>query len=234
MTTRQATPRNALEPPRPPAGATPVIATDFDRTFTQADLTLSGESIQKARELRRSGACVILVTGRRAAQLPVHALRGCFDAMVLEGGAIWGRPGNWTIPPTSSHFWGISEALQDSGHDVIEGWASFSAPLAAEQTLRANRGDVTAMRNVDRIDVTPFGVDKASGLMRSLDGMRLTKPWVLAVGDGANDVPLAILAHASVAVANADPLLIEQADVHAPYPSDRGFLWAVGGVEDSR
>lgn len=230
MKTRQTTPRNALEPPTVPSGHTPVVATDLDRTFTKDDLRLSQDAIQQARQLRRRGVRMVLVTGRRASEIPVPQLRDAFDAMVLEGGAVWGRPGHWTIPPTAQPFWTLSERLAAAGHDVRDGWASFSAPVAAEADIAAQSAHANAHANVDRIDVTPPGVDKATGFRHALDALQIPRPWILSIGDGRNDIPLARVANVSVAVANAEAELVEAAAIHSPHPAHRGFLWAVQGL----
>lgn len=228
--TRLTTPRNALEPPKAPAGFTPVVATDLDRTFTQANLKLSPEALRKAKQLRTQGIRMVLVTGRRAADMPLATLRDAFDAMVLEGGAVWGRPGQWTIHPTPTTFWDVADELESRGHDVQTGWGSFSAPIAAIEDLDAHAAILTQGINVDRIDVTPRGIDKATGFTNALAALRVAQPWVLAIGDGRNDIPLAKLAHSCVAVANAEAELMEAASVQSPYAAHRGFLWAVQGL----
>lgn len=234
MNTRQATPRNALEPPTVPQGRTPVVATDLDRTFTQEDLRLSPEALRKARQLRAKGVRMVLVTGRKAADLPLPQLRGAFDAMVLEGGAVWGRPGQWTIPPAPPAFWDLAEGLARQGHDVQEGWASFSVSAQANDDLAATSIPASANLNVDRIDVTPSGVDKGTGFGEALADLRIATPWVLSIGDAPNDLPLARMAHASVAVSNAHPSLVEAAGFRSPHAAHRGFLWAVKNVADWR
>ncbi|MFO1534528.1 MAG: HAD family hydrolase [Thermoplasmatota archaeon] len=215
----------APEAPEAPPGRPVVVATDLDRTFTREDLALSPEAIQRARRLRQEGVHVILVTGRPSAELRAHELRGCFDAMVLEGGAVWGRPGRWTVPPVPDALWEAAKAAAAQGHGVREGWASFSASASAATFLQG-RG-LSWRCNRDRIDVTAPGVDKGSGLRAALDELRLRDPWVLGIGDAANDIPLFGAAAASVAVANAEPELAALAGFRAPHPAHRGFLWAV-------
>lgn len=212
--------------PEAPVGRSVVVATDLDGTFTRPDLTLAPEALQRARRLRQQGIHVLLATGRPSAELRFHALRDCFDAFIIEGGAVWGRPGRWTVPPAPQELWWAAEDLAAAGHDVREGWASFSAPASAAALLEG-RPAIAWRCNRDRIDVTAAGIDKGTGLHAALADLCVKDPWVLGIGDAANDLPLFAAATASVAVANAEPGLASAALHHAPHPAHRGFLWAV-------
>ena len=207
--------------PEPPAGRTIVVATDFDRTFTHTNLLLSKEALHRAAELRKAGIVTLLATGRTEAHLPLHRLAPCFDGFVLEGGAVWGRPGRWSIHTTHPSFWSAADVLEGLGNPVQRGWASFSAPVAPLQ------GGANVRRNRDSYDVTPPGVDKSTGLRSILEELRVERPWILAVGDALNDIPFSGLADVTVAVANAEPEFVRAASIHAPEEADRGFLWAV-------
>ena len=220
--------------PVPPAGRTVVVATDLDRTFTHQDSTLSLDAIRRARQLRRDGVRVVLVTGRPERELALRAFRGCFDRMVLEGGAVWGQPDSWVIPAAPAALSQAALTLESRGHEVRRAWTSFSVPNGAEADLAAFSPALAWRRNRERIDVTPPGVDKATGLKMAMKDLDLTDPWVLAVGDGLNDVPLLQAASVGVAVANAEPELLAIAHIRAPHPAHRGFLWAVSRLGPDR
>ncbi|HET6398932.1 MAG TPA: HAD hydrolase family protein, partial [Candidatus Thermoplasmatota archaeon] len=206
--------------------------TDFDRTFTDEQLRLCPDAIARCRELRRRGLRVLLVTGRAEEELPEGgAIDGCFDAMVLEGGALWGLPGSLQRAPANDRLWALAARLAAGGLDVRRGTCSFSVEAAAEPLLPVDDPHLTWKRNADRIDVTPPGVDKAFGLRQVLGTLGLQQPpWVVAIGDSTNDVPFFAAADLAVAVANAVPQLLEHADLQAPYPACQGFLWTTASL----
>lgn len=217
-----------VAPPRPPPGRLAVV-TDLDRTFTRMDLAIDPEAVQRARALRRAGITMVLATGRPLTEIPLSNLHGAFDWMVIEGGATWGRPGRWTTTSIPPEFWNSADSLLDEGIDVRQGAASYSIPAEAEGQLAGTAG-LAMHRNCERIDVTPAGVDKASGLHQVL-GTGHEQPWLLAAGDGENDLPLLRIANVGVAVENASPALKAAAHLVAPHRASRGFLWAVRDLD---
>ena len=215
-----------MRPPAPPRR--PVcVATDLDRTFSNADLTLSPRALARAQELRRQGVTMVLATGRSERELAMDRLRPCFDAMVIEGGARWRSGGRWHAVADVEALWTLADALESEGHDVRRAVASFSVAAEAEALLPRD-DSVTWLRNAERVDVTPAGVDKAFGVRRALGGQ---SPWLLAVGDSHNDVPLLRGADCGVAVANAVPEAVAASTMVAPFAASQGFLWSVQGLD---
>ncbi|MCA1819333.1 MAG: HAD hydrolase family protein [Halobacteriales archaeon] len=217
-------------PPRPPHGRAAVVASDFDRTFTRPDLTVAPEAVARARELRRRGVRLVFVTGKTEQEFPWQAVAGAFDAVVLEGGAVWGWPRALQATAAPPALLRLGRDLAAEGHDVRRGVASLSVPLAAGAALERLGAELAWRVNWDRIDVTPRGIDKGTGLRAALALLGLAAPWVLAVGDGANDLPLFAAADATVAVANADSGLQAASDAVAPAAAHHGFLWAVSAL----
>ena len=60
--------------------------------------------------------------------------------------------------------------------------------------------------------VLPTGMNKATGLIAALQELKLSAHNVVGIGDAENDLSFLSLCECSVAVANAIPLLKEQAD----------------------
>lgn len=212
-------------------GAGGVVVTDFDRTFTNADLSLDPDSLAAARRLRGKGATVILATGRRAQDLEAWPeVTEAFDGFVLECGAVWGRWGDWRL--TSDHTHAVNEvadALAAQGCLLDRGAASCSLPAEWMPQLQAHpaRPRLSVQPNRDRIDVVPAGVDKAVGLHLLLAELGLSGVPFLSVGDGENDLPVFAAARRAVAVANAAPIAQQAAHEVAPAEASKGFLWAV-------
>ncbi|MGH3170433.1 MAG: HAD family hydrolase [Trebonia sp.] len=73
------------------------------------------------------------------------------------------------------------------------------------------------------LDVSPAGVDKASGVARALDILGIAPEDAVAFGDAPNDIPLFKLAGRAVAVANAHPDLLAVADAVTESVTDDGF-----------
>src|SRR5688500_16812610 len=90
---------------RAPKGRQMVVAMDFDEALAQGDAGAAEKARRCAAHMRRQGIVTVFVTARRLQQLAKTPLRGAFDAIVLEGGAVWGLPGNWNIHPTPTTFW---------------------------------------------------------------------------------------------------------------------------------
>lgn len=70
------------------------------------------------------------------------------------------------------------------------------------------------------VEVLPAGVSKATGLAFVLERLGLRPSQVVAVGDGLNDLEMLQLAGRPVAVAGAEPALLQRARFVAPAPPD--------------
>lgn len=193
----------------PPAGRPLVVAMDFDEALARGEEAGAERARRCAIRMRRHGIVTVFVTARRQQQVAETPLLGAFDAVVLEGGAVWGLPGNWTIHPTPTSFWDAADEVSWRGHDVQEGHASFSVPEEAANELQGLASLASWQANRDRIDVTPLGVDKGAGLMAAIADLGITEPWIVVVGDLAEDAALAKVADAAIPVAQAEPALLE-------------------------
>jgi hydroxymethylpyrimidine pyrophosphatase-like HAD family hydrolase len=220
----------AVQSPRDGASPFGLVVTDLDRTFTREDLALDDGAIAAARRLRQAGVTVVLATGRRVQDLeqwPV--LHDAFDGFVLECGALWGPWG--ALRATSTDTAAVRSAaatLRAEGCQIDEGVASCSVPADWARRLDAlpERPRLSVQPNRDRLDVVPFGVDKAAGLRRLLSGLGGPPRRMMAVGDGENDLPVFAMADHGVAVPNAAAVLLQAADEVAPLPAAAGFVWA--------
>lgn len=80
------------------------------------------------------------------------------------------------------------------------------------------------------VEASPLGISKPT-FMRHLTRTRdLARNRMLAIGDGANDVPLFAAVGQSVCVANAEPSLIAIADWLAPSNASGGVALALRGL----
>jgi Cof subfamily protein (haloacid dehalogenase superfamily) len=81
---------------------------------------------------------------------------------------------------------------------------------------------VTRHLGADAVELGPAGVDKGSGLMWLCDHLGIASSEVLAFGDEWNDLTMLQWSGHGVAMANADRLVLDQADEIAPSNADDG------------
>ena len=62
------------------------------------------------------------------------------------------------------------------------------------------------------IEVLPFGIHKAAALSQLLERLHCTQDELVCVGDGLNDLTMIEYAGLGVAMANANPVVLDKAD----------------------
>ncbi|MEA3191538.1 MAG: hypothetical protein QOD77_2120 [Thermoplasmata archaeon] len=211
--------------------AADVLVSDLDRTFSTEDLELDPDALKAAEHLRKRGVRCVLATGRGFRVLSAHPLlTRAFDGFVLEGGAVWGTPGDWRLTKADlGAVHAVADALEAQRIPVRRRSASCSIAIENAAALAGipASGQCSLQRNRDRMDILPMGVDKGVGLRRLLESWGEPDARVVAVGDGENDLGLFAASTYTVAVANAVPALRAAADEVAPLPASQGFAWVV-------
>jgi len=84
------------------------------------------------------------------------------------------------------------------------------------------------------LEFSQHGVTKGSGLAFLADRLGLSSERTVAFGDGQNDVELLEWAGYGVAVADADPRLLELADFVCPPAEEEGVAQVIEAVLDSQ
>lgn len=79
----------------------------------------------------------------------------------------------------------------------------------------------------DVIDITPYGIDKATALVHAAELLNIPIEETIAVGDSANDVPIIRAAGLGVCMANGVPEALEAADVIAPSNNENGVAYVI-------
>lgn len=77
------------------------------------------------------------------------------------------------------------------------------------------------------VEGTAFGVDKGSGLRKLCDLLGISPARVLAIGDNDNDIPMLAAAGYAVAMGNATPGALAEADWVAPSIAEEGAAVAL-------
>ena len=77
------------------------------------------------------------------------------------------------------------------------------------------------------LEIMPRGIDKAHSLLRLLSGIGLTADQMICCGDGYNDLTMIETAGLGVAMANAQPAVLEKADYITKSNDEGGVLHVI-------
>ncbi len=194
------------------------LATDYDGTIAD-DGAVAAPTIAALERLRSAGCKLILVTGRELEDLSRCTPRlDLFDRVVAENGAVLYRPATREVrmlaePPPAAFV----ARLREMGVDPLSIGRSVVATevpndiavqaaiheLGLAHRIVLNKGSVMAL---------PAGISKESGLRAALAELRISPIETVAIGDAENDLSFLNLCGITVAVANALPVLKQQAD----------------------
>lgn len=194
------------------------LATDYDGTLAthgQVDQT----TLDALKRLRESGRNLVLVTGRHLDDLAqVFPQIDWFDCVVAENGALLyfpatcekqllgDRPPDVFIQALQAHN---VEPL-GVGQVIVSTWEPHE--ITVLEAIRDLGLELQVIFNKGAVMVLPSSINKATGLSAALTRMELSPHNLVAVGDAENDHAFLDLCECGVAVANALPMLKEQAD----------------------
>jgi hypothetical protein len=195
------------------------LATDYDGTLAE-DGKVSSSTISALRALRESGRKLILVTGRELPDLRrVFPELRQFNLVVAENGALLYDPSTETetplgpAPPPAFLEWlrhhGVSPL--SVGRSIAATWEPNENLVL--QAIRELGLELQIIFNKGAVMILPSGVNKASGLAAALKQLRLSPLNVVGVGDAENDHAFLRACGCGVAVANALPLVKEDAEI---------------------
>ncbi len=77
------------------------------------------------------------------------------------------------------------------------------------------------------LEIMPRGIDKAHSLLRLLSGIGMTADEMICCGDGYNDLTMIETAGLGVAMANAQPAVLETADYITKSNDEDGVLHVI-------
>jgi hydroxymethylpyrimidine pyrophosphatase-like HAD family hydrolase len=194
------------------------LATDYDGTLAH-DGVVSSATITALEQLRATGRKLILVTGREMADLlRVFQRIDLFDRVVAENGALLYNPATreeqpLADPPPEAFV----AALQAQGvtplsvgRVIVATW--HPNETAVLTTIRDLGLEHQVIFNKGAVMVLPPSINKAAGLGAALEQLGLSAHNVVGVGDAENDHAFMSVCECSVAVANALPMVQENAD----------------------
>jgi hydroxymethylpyrimidine pyrophosphatase-like HAD family hydrolase len=194
------------------------LASDYDGTLA-TDGRVDDLTLAALKRLRDSGRKLILVTGRHLNDLmDVFPQFEWFDCIVAENGALLYYPATreeqilGERPPDP--FIAALEKLQVQplgvGRVIVSTWEPYETVVL--QTIREQGLDLQVIFNKGAVMILPAGINKAVGLQAALNRMGLSPHNVVGIGDAENDRAFLKVCECSAAVANALPLLKDEAD----------------------
>ena len=205
-----------------------VLACDYDGTLAHEG-SVDPATMEAVARLRETGRKVVLVTGRQLDDLlRVMPRPEVFARIVAENGAVVYRP---DTRETRVLHEPVPEALVDAlraaqvspldrGRVIVSTWEPWETTvLRAIQSLGL---ELQLIFNKGAVMVLPPGINKATGLRAALDDLKLSLHNCVAVGDAENDHAFLEASECAVAVANALPLLKEEADWVTGAPEGAG------------
>jgi hydroxymethylpyrimidine pyrophosphatase-like HAD family hydrolase len=195
-----------------------VLATDYDGTIAH-DGVVSAATIAAIERFRATGGRPIMVTGRELPDLErAFARFDLFDRIVAENGGVLYNPATKRervlCAPSSP---ALVNALRVRGVPLSVGRAVVATvephQLAVLNAIRELGLELQVIFNKGAVMVLPSGVNKATGLLATLEDLCVSPHDVVGVGDAENDHAFLDICELSVAVRNAVPALRERVDL---------------------
>src|SRR6266481_4468234 len=195
------------------------LASDYDGTLAE-DGRVAPAALEALDLLRQSGRKLVLVTGRELPDLQeVFPELDRFTLVVAENGGLLYEPASQRqtvlgpAPPVA-----FIERLKERrvsplsiGRCIVATWEPNEQIVL--ETIRELGLEMQIIFNKGAVMVLPPGVNKATGLAAALERMKLSPLNVVGIGDAENDHAFLSACGCAVAVANALPMVKEDAAI---------------------
>jgi hydroxymethylpyrimidine pyrophosphatase-like HAD family hydrolase/energy-coupling factor transporter ATP-binding protein EcfA2 len=185
------------------------LACDYDGTIAQ-DGRVDDPTLRALERLSASGRKLLLVTGRELDELMRIFPHGqMFDRIVAENGAVVYEPGTRELQPLGdappAEF--VRELQRRGvqplsvGRVIVATWQPNERIVF--EVIRDLGLELQVIFNKGAVMVLPSGVNKATGLRRALEALKISSHNAVGVGDAENDHAFLAACECAVAVANA-------------------------------
>ncbi|MBV9858635.1 MAG: HAD-IIB family hydrolase [Alphaproteobacteria bacterium] len=195
------------------------LATDYDGTLAE-DGVVAPATLSALDHLRESGRKLILVTGRELPDLKtLFSELGRFDLVVAENGALLYDPASGTETPLGPEPPAAFVArLRERNVTPLSVGRRIVATFEPNEkiVLDAIRDlglELQIIFNKGAVMVLPPGINKATGLAAALADLKLSPLNVVGIGDAENDHAFLQACGCAVAVANALPMVKQDAEL---------------------
>lgn len=202
------------------------LATDVDGTITDKNKKLSLKAVKKIRELEELGISVILITGH---VFPV--VSGLADyiqtsgPVVAEGGAVVGFP--WklefklgkSVPPRAVKLMrkiGFKDTESNNYRHQDLSFHRNGKKMKKDEirdVLKRNGMDVDVYDSGYAVHLSPKGIDKAAGLLKALEIVKVNMKNIAVIGDSSFDSPMYRVAGISAAPKDAPKILKKESTI---------------------
>lgn len=196
-----------------------ILACDYDGTLAHNGI-VSEETIAALERLRASGRMLIMVTGRELDELmEIFPRLDLFERVVAENGALLYRPVNREEKllgerPSEEFLSALKErgvGPISVGRVIVATWQPHETRVL--ETIRDFGLELQVIFNKGAVMVLPPGVNKATGLSAALSELGISRHNTVGIGDAENDHAFLAFSECGVTVANALPVLKENADL---------------------
>ena len=233
-----------------------ILALDLDGTLTNSSKEISEPTLKALIEIQEQGKKVVLASGRPTngvAPLAEQLRLGDYGSYILSfnGGRITNCQTkeiiyNKTLPmDCAKPIYDMVLEYKDQGLDLVT-----YTPDALISGICPNKflitGDSAVISKIQKkiiarfrsylsvycsdpffLEIMPSGIDKAHSLLRLLTSSGLTADEMICCGDGYNDITMIETAGLGVAMANAQPAVLEKADFVTKSNDEDGVLHVI-------
>lgn len=203
------------------------LACDYDGTLATSG-RVSEATLRDLQLVRASGRRVLLVTGRELEDLlAVFPAIDVCDIVVAENGGLLYRPSTREHkslgaepPPELIRELQARKVPLSVGRSIVATWEPHESTALA--VIRDLGLEWQVIFNKGAVMMLPSGVNKATGIAVALTELELSRHNTAGIGDAENDHAFLRFCECAAAVANALPMVKEQADVVMPGENGTG------------
>jgi HAD superfamily hydrolase (TIGR01484 family) len=185
------------------------LACDYDGTLAEHG-HVTDATVAALERLRGSGRKLLLVSGRQLDDLSaIFPQIHLFDAVVAENGAVLydavTRDAQSLVNPPPEEL--VQELRRrgvdplSTGRAIVATWEPHEQTVL--QTIHDLNLELQVIFNKGAVMVLPTGINKASGLVRGLEQLKLSVRNAVGIGDAENDQTFLAMCECAVAVNNA-------------------------------
>lgn len=217
-----------------------MVVMDYDRTVADENLGFMISPEVKGELMCERVFKLVLATGRKYDEIPDRDIREIFDFVLSENGTILHSRGGAEKEVLVKGGWAeirnkMAKALDELGVYYFRGEVILAGLVKDlngfnDAALKSGVRDMISYEyNKEGLLVMPKGWNKGRGMM-AVKGLIGSKR-VCAIGDDLNDISLFEAAEIKVAVKNAVPRIVDEADIICENEDGKGVIEIIRAIE---